>query len=192
MSPKHLFLQSLKSKRDLKLSSLAAVCSDRVPDQEGHLNTLKKLHGPTISPSLSSRRRRQLSALESSTDPQGSITITITQMCTYTSWLVRDSSNCMRQMVWSCTLYKCGAVLREQHIYNKSWNSSSFLTDFHEYRLYLQSAFTTFGRLCRGLWWNQRPMYHFTSSTTSYNKLGSAEELLLHESWNKSSVQAFF
>lgn len=85
----------------------------RLPDQEGHLNTLNKLHGPTISPPLSSRRRRRLTPLESCTDPQGSITITITQMCTYTSWLVRDSSNCPRQMVGSCPLYKSAGQYRE-------------------------------------------------------------------------------
>lgn len=85
----------------------------RLPDQEGHLNMLNKLHGPTISPPFSSRRRRRLTVLESCTDPQGSITITITQMCTYTSWLVRDSLNCPRQMFWSCTLYKSAGQYRE-------------------------------------------------------------------------------
>lgn len=76
------------------------------------------------APPLSSRRRRRFTALESSTDPRGSITITITQMCAYTSWLVRDSSNCPRQIVWGCTLYaqERGAAPREQHIYDKSWD----------------------------------------------------------------------
>lgn len=93
----------------------------RLSDREGHLNAVNKWHGPTNLPPLGSRRRRRLTVLESCTDPRGSITITIRQMRTYTSWLVRDSPNCLRPMVWSCTLCKeHWAVPRERRIHNKS------------------------------------------------------------------------
>lgn len=127
--PKSSVLTITEMKSAVVLTGCCLLC-----DQEGHLSTLNKLGGP-ISPPSGSRRIR-LTALESCTDPQGSITITITQMCTYTSWLVRDSSNCPRQMVWSCTLYKSARQYQENStstINPETWDG--FPDGFHLYFL---------------------------------------------------------
>lgn len=75
--------QSICCNNRWKISEIQLLFVQRLPNQEGHLDTLNKLHGPTIRPPLSSRRRR-LMAWESRADHQGSITITIRQMCTHT------------------------------------------------------------------------------------------------------------